>query len=114
MIGTGFIYGIAGLMFAAFAILSATDRANPKRFGNASFYAVLAIMSVSGALAWFADLTVAAQVHNVFKVILLALIALHVLAFLYHQLIVKDTLLRRMGWPPCGARTDRSTAQHFL
>ncbi|MGU3390860.1 DUF979 domain-containing protein [Sphingomonas sp. M1A8_2b] len=48
MIGTGFIYGIAGLMFAAFAVLSATDRANTKRFGNAAFYAVLAISFLLG------------------------------------------------------------------
>ncbi|MES3081452.1 DUF979 domain-containing protein [Sphingomonas faeni] len=48
MIGTGFIYGVAGLMFAAFAVLSATDRTNPKRFGNAAFYAVLAISFLLG------------------------------------------------------------------
>jgi uncharacterized membrane protein len=48
MIGTGFIYGVAGVMFAAFAILSATDRANPKRFGNAAFYTVLAISFLLG------------------------------------------------------------------
>ncbi len=48
MIGSGFIYGVAGLMFAAFAILSATDRANAKRFGTAAFYAVLAISFLFG------------------------------------------------------------------
>ncbi len=48
MIGTRFIYGVAGLMFAAFALLSASDRANPKRFGNAAFYAVLAISFLLG------------------------------------------------------------------
>ena len=48
MIGTGFIYGVAGLMFAVFAVLSATDRTNPKRFGNAAFYAVLAISFLLG------------------------------------------------------------------
>ena len=48
MIDTGFIYGVAGLMFAAFAILSAADRTNPKRFGNAAFYAVLAISFLLG------------------------------------------------------------------
>ncbi|RXD05919.1 DUF979 domain-containing protein [Sphingomonas sp. UV9] len=48
MIGTGFIYGVAGAMFAAFAILSAIDRTNPKRLGNAAFYAVLAISFLLG------------------------------------------------------------------
>lgn len=61
-----------------------------------AFYAVLAIMSVSGALAWFADLTVAAQVHNVFKVILLALVALHVLAIPFHRIVLKNNVMIRM------------------
>ena len=41
MIGTNFIYTVAGLMFAGFAWLSASDRGNAKRFGNAGFYALL-------------------------------------------------------------------------
>jgi len=31
------LYILAGLMFAAFAILSMTDPANPRRLGNAAF-----------------------------------------------------------------------------
>ena len=54
------------------------------------------------------------SIHQGSAIALMLLIALHVLAFLYHQLIVKDALLRRMGWPPRGTRTHRSTAQHFL
>jgi uncharacterized membrane protein len=48
MIGTNFIYAIAGLMFAAFAVLSATDRANAKRSGNAGFYALLGVSFLFG------------------------------------------------------------------
>ena len=48
MIGTNFIYTVAGLMFAAFAWLSAADRSNAKRFGNAGFYALLAVSFVFG------------------------------------------------------------------
>ena len=48
MIGTTFIYTVAGLMFAAFALLSAADRSNAKRFGNAGFYALLAVSFVFG------------------------------------------------------------------
>lgn len=48
MIGTTFIYTVAGLMFAAFAWLSAADRSNAKRFGNAGFYALLAVSFVFG------------------------------------------------------------------
>jgi cytochrome b561 len=56
-------------------------------------------MSVSGALAWFADVTVAAQVHNIFKVVLLALVALHVLAVPFHRIVLKDNVMARMVRP---------------
>ena len=48
MIGTNFIYTVAGLMFAAFAILSATDHGNAKRLGNAGFYALLSVSFLFG------------------------------------------------------------------
>lgn len=64
-----------------------------------AFYGVLALMSVSGALAWFADLTDAAQVHNIVKVVLLALIALHLLAIPFHRIILKNNVLVRMIRP---------------
>src|ERR1043165_7950751 len=38
-----------GLMFAAFAALSLKDRTNPKRFGNAAFWGVLAIAFLFGS-----------------------------------------------------------------
>ncbi|KAB2884706.1 MAG: hypothetical protein F9K34_07900 [Albidovulum sp.] len=56
-------------------------------------------MSVSGALTRFADVTVAAQVHNIFKVVLLALVALHVLAVPFHRIVLKDNVLLRMVRP---------------
>ncbi|MDP1578205.1 MAG: hypothetical protein Q8L76_15855, partial [Cypionkella sp.] len=58
-----------------------------------------ALMSVSGALAWFADLTDAAQVHNIVKVVLLALIALHLLAIPFHRIILKNNVMVRMIRP---------------
>ncbi|WP_010162621.1 DUF979 domain-containing protein [Sphingomonas sp. PAMC 26617] len=48
MIGTNFIYGLAGLVFAVFAVLAATDRGNRKRFGNAGFYGLLAVSFLLG------------------------------------------------------------------
>jgi uncharacterized membrane protein len=42
MIGFNLVYGVTGLAFVAFALLSATDGANPKRWGNAAFYALVA------------------------------------------------------------------------
>ena len=61
-----------------------------------TFYAVLAAMAVSGSVAWFGDVTQAARAHNVLKVVLLALIALHVLAVPFHHLVLKNKVMQRM------------------
>ncbi|MGB3722564.1 MAG: DUF979 domain-containing protein, partial [Pacificimonas sp.] len=50
MITLGFVYIVAGLTFAAFAILSLNDRTNGKRFGNAAFWALLAVSFLAGDL----------------------------------------------------------------
>jgi cytochrome b561 len=63
-----------------------------------SLYVVLIGMSVSGALVWFADIQQADQVHNLLKGALLALIALHVLAVLFHHFVHKTPVLGRMLW----------------
>lgn len=59
-------------------------------------YALMILMPVSGAVAWFGGVGVAAQGHNILKIALLALIALHVIGALYHQFILKDGLINRM------------------
>ncbi|HKK97173.1 MAG TPA: cytochrome b/b6 domain-containing protein [Marivita sp.] len=64
-----------------------------------AFYALLAAMSVSGLLAWFGDVTQAAQAHNVLKIALLAFIALHVLAVPFHRLVLKNNVMQRMIRP---------------
>jgi uncharacterized membrane protein len=48
MIGLPFIYTVAGLVFLTFAALSAADAAHPKRFGNAAFYALIAVSFLAG------------------------------------------------------------------
>ncbi len=48
MITLTFVYWIAGLTFSAFAYLSARDRSNPKRFGNAAFWLLIAISMFAG------------------------------------------------------------------
>ncbi|HEX9948216.1 MAG TPA: DUF979 domain-containing protein [Allosphingosinicella sp.] len=48
MITLHHLYILAGLMFAAFAILSATDRSNPKRLGNAAFWGLMAASLLAG------------------------------------------------------------------
>jgi len=59
-------------------------------------YLALLLTPVSGALAWFGQLEAADSAHMVLKVVLLVFVALHVLGALYHQLILKNGLIKRM------------------
>jgi uncharacterized membrane protein len=43
VITLAWLYVLAGLMFAAFALLSAVDPTNPKRLGNAAFWGLMAL-----------------------------------------------------------------------
>ena len=49
MIDLHWLYILAGAVFAAFAIGSARDASNPKRWGNAAFWGLLAVSF------WFGD-----------------------------------------------------------
>ncbi|MCR5870766.1 MULTISPECIES: DUF979 domain-containing protein [unclassified Sphingomonas] len=49
MITLNWLYVLAGLMFAAFAVLSARDRRNTKRFGNAAFWGLMALSLLAGS-----------------------------------------------------------------
>jgi len=66
------------------------------RFAHAGLYALMVLMPVSGALAWFGGVDAAAQGHNLMKIVLLALVALHIVGALYHQFILRDGTLARM------------------
>ncbi|MDG2528703.1 DUF979 domain-containing protein [Caulobacter endophyticus] len=48
MIGLPLVYLLVGFMFTAFAAMSAGDKANPKRFGNAAFWGLFAISFLFG------------------------------------------------------------------
>jgi uncharacterized membrane protein len=48
MISLHWLYTLAGAMFAAFALLSAIDHSNRKRFGNAVFWALMALSLLGG------------------------------------------------------------------
>ena len=48
MITLHWLYTLAGAMFAAFALLSALDRENPKRLGNAAFWGLMALSLLAG------------------------------------------------------------------
>lgn len=48
MITLHWLYVLAGAMFAGFALLSAVDRTNRKRFGNAAFWGLMALSLLAG------------------------------------------------------------------
>ena len=74
---------------------SAAQRALAKA-AHVGLYALMILMPLSGSMAWFGGVDLAAQGHNVLKIVLLALVALHVLGALYHQFVLKDGLINRM------------------
>jgi uncharacterized membrane protein len=74
MIDLHWLYVFAGAVFAAFAISSARDRTNPKRWGNAAFWGLL------GASFWFGDLL--GDIGN--GVLVLALVGIAGAHFLGH------------------------------
>lgn len=49
MITIDHIYVVVGLLFTAFAVLSLLDPTNPKRFGNAAFWGLLALSMLGGS-----------------------------------------------------------------
>jgi uncharacterized membrane protein len=48
MITLHWLYALAGMMFAAFALLSALDRSHSNRFGNAAFWGLMALSLLGG------------------------------------------------------------------
>jgi uncharacterized membrane protein len=48
MIGLSAVYVLAGVVFAAIAVLSASDRSNPKRWANAAFWGLFAVSFLFG------------------------------------------------------------------
>ena len=67
--------------------------------GHLALYALMIAMPLSGMAAWFGGIDPAAEAHELMKVALLALVAAHVLAALWHQFWLKDGLLLRMKRP---------------
>jgi uncharacterized membrane protein len=48
MIGLPFVYAVAGLVFAGWAVLAVFDRAQPRRFTSAAFWGLLALSFLAG------------------------------------------------------------------
>lgn len=61
-----------------------------------ALYALMILVPVSGAAAWFGGIEPAAEGHELLKTVLLVLIALHFLAAMFHQFVLKTNLMKRM------------------
>ena len=64
-----------------------------------AFYALLVLLPVSGAVAWFRQSEAAGDLHEVLRAVLLALIALHLAGVALHQFVWKTDILARMRRP---------------
>ena len=68
--------------------------------GHAALYLLMIALPVAGLLGWFGDISLLADLHGeMLKVLLWLVIITHVLAVLYHQIVLKDGLLNRMRRP---------------
>ena len=61
-----------------------------------SLYALMVLLPVSGAVAWFGGVEAAGEAHEVMRAVLLFLVLLHVVAALYHQFVLKTNIMARM------------------
>lgn len=66
------------------------------------FYLLLLLMPVSGMVAWYLGIHDAGEVHEAMKPVFILLIVLHVLAVVWHRIVLKDDTATRMF------RADRS------
>ena len=63
-----------------------------------SFYGLLFLLPLTGAVAWFRLSEAAGDLHEALRVGLLLVIALHVGAALSHEYLQRIPLLKRMWW----------------
>lgn len=66
---------------------------------HAGLNLLLLLIPTAGLLAWFGGIDAAGETHEVLFNLLIALVVLHVVGALYHQLVLKDGLIDRMKRP---------------
>lgn len=66
---------------------------------HGGLYLLMILMPVSGAIAWFGGAEQAAELHEVLRIVLLALVALHIGGALYQQFVLKTGIMDRMRRP---------------
>ena len=69
------------------------------RLVHGALYVVLIAMPLTGAAALLIPSADLGEIHETGEAVVLILVALHVLGALYHQLVLKDRLIRRMMVP---------------
>lgn len=68
-------------------------------WGHIGLYVLMVLAPATGLAAWYGGIEAAAEVHEIFKPLLILLVAGHVAASLFHQFVLKDGLLLRMKRP---------------
>jgi cytochrome b561 len=104
------IVGVAVLAFVAWRLVLRVTRGVPHApagtnrllklagdAGHTALYALMIAMPVTGLMAFFGGFEDLGELHGeLLKSLLWALIALHVVAAIYHHFFLKDGLLNRM------------------
>lgn len=106
------ILGLACLRLAA-RLWRGSPEAPPSNPGLVNFagaaahvllYAFLFAMPLTGAIAWFTGLELSAELHELGRLVLIPLIALHALGGLAEHFVFKTNALTRMLRPGGGAK----------
>lgn len=71
--------------------------AHVTHLGHLALYAAMVLAGLSGLTAWFGEVLLAGEVHELLKPVILVLVGGHIAASLYHQFYLKDGLMRRMS-----------------
>ena len=64
-----------------------------------AFYGIIVLMPLTGALAWFGGVEVMAAVHEFGLPVILGLVFLHIVGAVYHHVVLKTDVLRRILRP---------------
>ncbi len=63
------------------------------------FYAIILLMPLTGALAWFGGVEASASVHRAGMLAIFVLLLLHIVGAVYHHFVLRTDVMRRMLRP---------------
>ena len=106
------VCGIAIFLLAALRLLLRVKRGAPAlpeeehpllRFAahatHIAFYALLLLVPLAGATAWFGGIEAAGEVHGIGVWVIIGLVLVHTVGALYHHFFLKTDVLRRILRP---------------